>query len=185
MRPFLLALGLLAPPALAQDGWRPDWDVTADLDGNEAPETYELRDNGQGSVDLAVQGPGEERVVPGIAWLGGTDGQKPELSVNHAGSLLVASGNELVGRNRWRLVLTVAHRDGDLRVAGLTYSWHDTWDHETGWGRCDIDLVRAQGEVQTEAGTRAIELFDGPPRLWDWSDMEPAVPFMDLCREGL
>ncbi len=139
MRSLLLTLGLLAGPAFAQDDWQPDWNVTADLDGDEVPETYELRDNGQGGVDLVVLGIGEERVVPGIAWLGGMAGQEPELSVNYGGSLLVTSMNESIGRDRWRITLTVAHRDGDLRVAGITYHWRDTLEPETDWGLCDLN----------------------------------------------
>jgi hypothetical protein len=183
MRPFLLALGLLASPALAQDDWKPDWNVTADLDGDEIPETYELRDNGQGSVDMAVLGIGEERLVPGIAWLGGMAGQEPELSVNHAGSLLVTSMNESIGRDRWRIVLTIAHRDGDLRVAGITYDWRDTLDPGTGWGQCDLNLLSGRGELETEAGPRDIDVPVSAPLLWDWNDVDAPVPFLELCRQ--
>jgi hypothetical protein len=181
MRPLLLLLGLLASPVLAQDDSQPDWNVIADLDGDEVPETYRLRDNGEVGVDLSVLAEGPERVVPDIAWTGAMFGTQPELSVNHAGSLLITSMNEAIGRDRWRITLTVAHRDGDLRIAGITYAWYDTLD-PTAWGSCDLNLLSGRGELETETGTREVAIAGSAPLLWDWSEMDPPVPFADLCR---
>lgn len=176
MRPLLLAL-LLAGPAWGQ-GWRPAWEVEADLDGDGEIEAYRLSDNGQGSVDLTMAEGGRERVAPGVAWLGAMAGQAPELSLSPAGSVLLTSMNEAVGRDRWRLTLTIAHRDGDWRVAGITYDWRDTLDPGA-WGVCDLNLLSGRGVVETAAGLRTIAAPAAPP-LWDWRDEAPPVP-LDAC----
>lgn len=168
MRRLLLALSLLAGPALAEDRSRPLWFAEADLDGDGVVETYALREDGESSVDLVVTEGGEERVVPGAAWTGGVFGQLPELGVSQGGSVLLTSRNDAIGRDRWQLVLTIAHRDGDWRVAGITYEWRDTLDL-TSWGRCDLNLLSGRGEVETEGAVREMEAPDAP-LLWDWNE---------------
>ena len=167
MRGILLVLAL-AGPATAQ-GWEPVREVEADLDGDGLAETYRLEDNGQGSVDLLVSEGGRIREVPGAAWTGGMAGQAPELGVSPAGSVLLTSMNDAVGRDRWRLTLTIAHRQGDWRVAGITYDWRDTLD-PAAWGRCDLNFLSGRGVVETEKGSREIAAPGPAPLLWDWRD---------------
>lgn len=166
MRALLLALAFLAGPALAQD-WQPVREVSADLDRNGVPEAYRIEEDGQGSVDLVVADGGRERVAAGIAWSGAMAGTLPALSLSPAGSVLLTSMNDGVGRDRWRLTLTIAHRDGDWRVAGITYDWRDTLDPQ-GWGRCDINLLAGRGVVETAQGRREIAAPFPAPLLWDW-----------------
>lgn len=182
MRSMFLVLCLVACPALAQDR-PPMQEVSADLDGDGLAETYALRPGGEPTMDLAVTEDGKERVAHGIAWSGGLAGQQPELSLSPAGSVRLTSMNEGIGRDRWRLTLTVAHRDGDLRVAGLTYDWRDTLDTEAGWGSCDINLLTGRGEVETAAGRRAIAVPARAPLLWDWREEAPPVP-LGACLDG-
>jgi hypothetical protein len=173
MRALLLIL--LAGPAVAQ-GWEPVTEVQADLDRDGTVETYRIVDGGEGMVDLLVDEGGRERVVPAVAWTGGVDGQRPELSLSEAGSVVLTSMNEAIGRDRWRLSLTVAHREGDWRIAGVTYDWWDTLEPETGWGRCDLNLLSGRGEVAGPAGESALDLATPAMALWDWREaMVPEV----------
>lgn len=164
-----LLLAFLAGPTLAQ-GWEPVTEVSADLDGDGTAETYRIVPGAELVVDLVVSEGGEERVAQGIAWTGAMAGNRPELSLSEAGSVVLTSMNEAVGRDRWRLALTIAHRDGDWRVAGVTYDWRDTLDPETGWGVCDMNLLAGRAEVETAAGAREFAVVGEAPRLWDWRE---------------
>ena len=168
MRRLLLALSLLAGPAWAEGSPRPIWFAEADLDGDGVVEAYTLLEDGESSVDLVMTEDGEERVVPGAAWTGGAFGQLPELEVSQGGSVLLTSMNDAIGRDRWYLVLTIAHRDGDWRVAGITYERRDTLDLAS-WARCDLNLLSGRGEVETEGAVREVEAPDAP-LLWEWSE---------------
>lgn len=174
-------LALLAAPALAQ-GWEPVPEVSADLDGDGRPETYRIVPGGESRVDLAVAEGGRERVAAGVAWTGAMAGNRPELSLSEAGSVVLTSMNEAVGRDRWRLALTIAFRDGDWRVAGVTYDWRDTLDPGA-WGRCDMNLLAGRGEVATAAGEREFRVPGPAPRLWDWTD-EGAGGWLAPCFEN-
>lgn len=174
---LLPVLALLAGPACAQD-WQPVREVRADLDGNGAAETYTLRDGAEGSVDLLVTEGAWERVVPWAAWTGAMAGQQPELAVSEAGSVLLTSMNEGIGRDRWRLTLTIAHRDRDWRVAGITYDWRDALD-PLAWGSCDLNLLSGRGAVETEGGTREVAAPFTAPLLWAWRD--GALDFFAAC----
>lgn len=162
----LIALCATAP--LAQEGAR---EVRADLDGDGRAETYRLAAGEDGAVDLVVEGADGARSVPGIAWEGGMAGQGAFLELTGGGSVRVVSGNDAVGRDRWRLALTLAHRRGDLRVAGLTYEWRDTLD-PAAWGLCDINLLAGRGTVETEGGTRGIAAPFPAPVVWDWREAD-------------
>ena len=105
---------------------------------------------------------------------GGMWGQQPELGLNEAGSLLVTSRNESIGRSRWELTLTVAQREGILKVVGITYSTRDTLDESYG-GNCDINLLTGKGfrngKVVKE-NVQAIALED-----WNENEMPEACQF--------
>ncbi len=47
-----------------------------------------------------------------VAWSGRMWGTLPSLSVNGKGSLVIASANDAIGRNRWTQTLTVVLRGG-------------------------------------------------------------------------
>jgi hypothetical protein len=163
--PFLLIL--LGGPALAQVSQQIASDVVADLDGDGEAEIYTLLDYGEEGVNLSVETDDGFREVPDIAWSGGIPGQRPELSLSPSGSVLLSSGNEAIGRDRWRLVLTIAHREGDWRVAGITYDWWDTIDPAAS-GHCDVNLLSGRGVVEADGVERRIEAPWPAPRLWDW-----------------
>jgi hypothetical protein len=174
--PLCALLALCATAPLADGTSR---EVRADLDGDGRAETYRLEAGGEGAVDLVVEGPGAGLRVPGVAWEGPMAGQGASLERTPGGSVRVVSGNDAVGRDRWRLALTLAHRGGEIRVAGLTYEWRDTLDPEA-WGLCDINLLTGRGTVETEAGPRAIAAPFAAPPLRDWREADH-VPF-DWCQ---
>ena len=190
MRAPLLAVLLALPlAAVAQGDWRQDRGpaptVRADLDGDGSPESYALRRRDDGSVDLAVEGPDGGAGYPGLAWMGGMAGQEPHLEVTEGGSLRVVSMNDSVGRDRWMLTLTVAHRDGALRVAGLTYDWRDTLDLAAG-GTCDLNLLTGRGTVAGASSGRAptpVRVAGPPaPRLEEWPALE--ARFLSQCGDA-
>ncbi len=180
MRMLFLALLALAGPTVAQ-GWEPVPEVQADLDGDGRLETYRLLDAGEGSVDLSVTTPNGSFLAPGIAWGWDMAGQRPELALNEAGSVLLTSRNEAVGRDRWRMTLTIVHRGGDWLVGGVTYKWRDTLD-PAAYGICDLNLLAGRARVERFDGTREVDLPFEAPRLSDWSAEAPPIP-LDLCFE--
>ena len=167
MRSLFVALALLAGPALAQEGSQ---SVQADLDKDGAAETYALVDNGTGTVDLSVETASGVVTYPGVAWTGGMAGQRPDLALSPSGSVLLTSRNDSVGRDRWRLTLTLAQRDGALKVAGITYERHDTLDPEGGWGSCDLNLLSGRGVVEGPQGQREVAVPGLAPRLAEWQE---------------
>ena len=166
---FLALLPFIASPALAQDHSQTVSELRADLDGNGAAEIYTLLDYGSGGVNLTVETERDFHSAREVAWSGGLPGQRPELSLSPHGSLLLTSMNDAVGRDRWRLTLTIAHREGDWRVAGITYDWWDTIDPAAG-GTCDVNLLSGRGVVVDRTGQREVEAPWPAPRLWDWRD---------------
>lgn len=175
MRALVLTFALLAGPALAQ---APGWIVETDLDGDGEEEIYSLLDSGTGTVDLSVETASGPLVFPGVTWTGGMAGQEPGLALSPSGSLLLTSRNDSVGRDRWTLTLTIAQRDGGLRIAGITYDWRDTLDPEAGWGGCDLNLLSGRGVVKGPEGEREIAAPVPAPLLSDWqeSDLPEVLP---------
>ncbi len=166
MRSLVLALVLMTGPALAQEG---SWSVQADLDKDGQPETYSLLDNGTGTVDLSAETGSGASTFPGVAWTGGMAGQEPNLAVSPAGSLLLMSRNDAVGRDRWTLTLTVAQRDGALKVAGITYQHYDTLDPANA-GSCDLNLLSGRGVVEGPEGRREVTAPGPAPALSEWQE---------------
>jgi hypothetical protein len=104
-----------------------------------------------------------------IAWRGTMWGTQPALEITGRGSLVITSGNEAIGRNRWTQKLTVAYRDNAFIVAGYTYTERDTLapgSHSS----CDINFL-------TGRGVRNKKPFRIPAKtiaLTDWS--EASIP---------
>jgi len=62
--------------------------------------------------------------------------------------------NEGPGRDRWSKTLTIAHRQGDWRIARHTYSFYDPMDPGA-CGQCDLNLLTGQGVAETNEGRLA------------------------------
>ena len=177
MRALPLLTLLFAAPALAQ-GFEPVTEVWADLDADGVSESYVLREEGE----LVVTEGDWQRVVSDAASVGPLPGQKPTLAISEAGSVLLTSMNEGMGRDRWRMTLTIAHRGGDWRIAGYTYDFYDPLD-ATAWGHCDLNLLTGQGVAETQDGPR-LAVAPAAPLLWDWRAAELPLPMGPICFDG-
>ena len=110
-------------------------------------------------------GPGLALVKKNFVWSGGMWGSLPNLSTNGKSSLIVNSENMAVGRNKWRQALTVARRNGEFVVIGVTYTAFDTLDPKAG-GVCDINLATGKG---TRNG-KPVTLAPAAIKVADWSE---------------
>lgn len=100
-----------------------------------------------------------------IAWRGGFWGTQPSLETNERGSLIVISGNQAIGRNRWTQKLTMAYRKNAFMVAGYTYTADDTLDLNYKLD-CDVNLLNGKGVKNGKpfkSSARAVAVSD-------WSD---------------
>lgn len=172
--PALLALLLVAaPPAHAEPG-----DVIAttesDIDGDGKADTFRLID-ADGSATLEIgMGSGQAIVAKQIAWVGGI-GQRPEFAVTKQGSVKVISMNEAIGRNRWHLTLTLAHRRGAVRVAGFTWHEYDTLDLDA-WMECDLNLLSGRGLRKDAKGQRQVKAGIEALPVTEWNHEKIGLP---------
>lgn len=132
--------------------------VEHDLDGDGQFETWDLIVFEPPYAELQV---GIEPVASGlpiqymngrIAWAAPM-ATPPSFRTLPNGSIQIVSQNDAIGRGRWELALTVAHRDGRAVVAGWTYSWYDTLDPNNN-GMCDANLLTGQGEMSLNGGPK-------------------------------
>ncbi len=93
-------------------------------------------------------------------------GTLPSLAVNGKGSLVIASANDAVGRDRWTQTLTVVLRGGAFVIAGITHTSRDTLDPEAGASSCDLNLLTGKGTSDGKPVTETL----APIPLPDWSD---------------
>lgn len=170
---YLMLAALAASPAAAQS-------VASDLNGDGRAEILMLTGMDDGRADLTIDTGAGRVVARDIAWVGGI-GQQPELSLAANGSVRLTSMNEAIGRNRWRLALTIAYRDGAYRVAGYTYEWYDTLNLPDR-GTCDLNLLTGRGFLTIADGpAQAVRTSLRARPVTDWKDDAP-VPA--ACRPG-
>ncbi|SPJ24369.1 hypothetical protein [Palleronia abyssalis] len=179
----LVAMLALAGPAAAQDLTAAERDVLPRvLDVVQAdifPDTpgletiLLLHDEGESAADLVVLDRTQRTallVARGVVFSGGMGGQSPSLSALPNGSLALDSQQIGIGRTPWEQRLTLAFRDGALRVAGLTYT---AWDRlSTASATCDVNLL---GGGWTTAWTGEA----GADHTADGTDATGAVPLDD------
>ena len=109
--------------------------VVSDMDDNEADLL----------ISLSASDGGRELLrAPRIAWVGGMWGQEPSLELAANGSLMVVSANETIGRERWRMALTLAYRGGAFVVGGFTWASRDSLEPDNA-SHCDINLFNGRG----------------------------------------
>ncbi len=99
-----------------------DWN--GDFEEDTAVLVFEDGDEGLGiCLYLHLSGQKWQR-FPEIAMGGGMD-QWPSLSLNEAGSLLIDSRHDAIGRAAWTRRLVIAYRQKKFIVAGYEYSSYD------------------------------------------------------------
>jgi hypothetical protein len=149
--------------------------VTLDFTGKGQQERAVLVQNKDDAADLYIyvskDEAGSESVLAlaemkkGIVFSGSMWGQLPSLDVNGKGSLLIKSGNESIGRDRWTQTLTVIYRNKEFVIGGIAYKVRDTLDPKGG-ATCDLNLLSGKGL----RNGKPIKVTLPPLRLADWSD---------------
>lgn len=156
--------------------------LAADLNGDGRAERFALIDTGDGSVDLQIENTGLGNGViyaERIAWIGGI-GQRPELELAPNGSLRLISMNEAIGRDRWRMTLTIAYRRDTYLVAGFEFAWYDTLDNDNN-GVCDLNLLTGRGYLSINGGPDKPLRTDQPALpVTRWNDDTPIPTVCDV-----
>lgn len=159
---FVLALSgatpLCADPAVVAQ-------LSQDLDGDGLAELALVI--GESDLSLAIFGQTEANGPvalraegPTLGWMGSLN-EPPRLAVTPQGSLQVTSSNWGIGRHKWEMTLTIAHREGQYRVAGLTFGEVDTLQEYSTFS-CDANLLTGDvilsgpGEDLTERRDKTI-----------------------------
>ncbi len=110
-------------------------------------------------------------------WSGVMYGTIPSLDQNDAGSVLVKSQNIAIGRNRWEQVITVAYRNGALRIIGFTYSWHDTLSLNDS-GKCDINYLSQKASLKLANNVEEwFEVEESAQPVESWT----TYPIENIC----
>lgn len=130
-------------------------EISADHNGRERAILMRNADADAASADLVIlAGAPDPRegeliaVARGIVWAGMMAGQIPWLAVAPNGSLLVHAEQTGIGRSPWEETLTLAERQGQIRVAGYTLN---QWDRITaGSARCDWNLLTGSWLLEAE-----------------------------------
>ncbi len=177
----LIICALLLPAALAgPDSWLPEQvlrgvvaALTGDWNGDGALDRAVLwqPSSDDDVVNLYVFLSGEEPLVlAGAAWSGQAWGTFPSLSQSRGG-FEVVSGNDAVGRNRWRESLTVAYLKGRLRVVAYHYQSRDTLDPQKAF-ECGADFNTGRGR----RNDTAFAVVPSPVPLKKWSAAKIPAP---------
>jgi hypothetical protein len=170
----LTALFLISTPANANQLLVPPETVigilTADWNDDGRPDRAilleDLSNKGTATLLIYLSQPGDapmQKVVHNaeIATVGSMWGQQPALSLSTAGSLIVTSMNESIGRTRWEIKLTIAYRKQHFVVAGYTYSRRDTIDLDDFFS-CDVNFLTGKGEASRGGGPAKPFEVPGP-----------------------
>jgi hypothetical protein len=157
--------------------------ASSDWNGDGAADRAILAEGAPGEADLYIylstpaqaNNPPRELALAKqhVAWRGEMAGTEPSLELSSRGSLLLKSGNQSIGRDRWEQTLTVAYRNDQFVIAGLTLEVRDTLDHSVG-GNCDLNLLTGQG---TRNGRR-VDIGAQTILLSTWEDERR----VELCR---
>lgn len=116
-----------------------------------------LRDLNLPALKRAIQ-------LPARFWGTSSAGQQPQITILENRSITVHTENMAFGREHWERTYTLAWRGSRLLVAGFTYTFNDTIDHDQ-FGNCDLNLLTGRGVrngVPFRAGSQQIDLAD-----WD------------------
>lgn len=173
------------PAALAdaEPGATKPGDVIASLDGEwngDGRKDHAALLVSEEGADLALYLSGSRNggvptvIARDIVWHGGDlMGQGAGLEESKGGGIVVTSQNTAIGRNRWNERLTLAYRQGAMRVAGYSRTAYDSLD--LSWKQnCDINYLTGRGLLNEQP----IQVKAGAPLVQDWS-MENTPP--EVC----
>ena len=169
--PTMVAAGPMIDPARALSVATADWngDGLADravLVESEADETAAELFIALGSSS----GLGFQHVAhaDAIVWRGAMWGQQPYLEMRDE-ALFITSLNDSIGRNRWKLELSVLYRNEEFVVSGFSYSTRDTLELQPAT-ECELDLLTGKGTFM-RAGLTSQEVvsFQDPVPVSDWN----------------
>ncbi len=111
-----------------------------------------------------------------VVYAGVMAGTQPSLQLAKSGALLVYSENSGVGTSHFDNTLTLAWRDNQFVVSGLTLHDNDTTNPDGG-GACDINFLT--GGIDRTAGpdfsTKRIRIAPGPVAVSVW-DNDKNIP---------
>ena len=123
--------------------------VSGDLDADGITDTAYITSDLRLVIESSRVGQVEYgRVEGNFGW----GGRQPNLSISEAGSLVLGTLNLGGGSSRWEQWETMAFRDGEFVLAGITYWWRDSLD-PTNEGTCDVNLLTGQGVRKGESIT--------------------------------
>lgn len=144
--------------------------VVADWNQDQRPEAAVLLQTNDEQINLYVyltDAQGKLNLIvskSNLVWTGTMAGTQPYLETRgNKASLLVASENDSIGRNRWHQLLTIAYRKQQFMVLGYTYESYDTLDPEAEFS-CDINLATGRGFKNNESVQLLIQNI--PLKLW-------------------
>ncbi len=176
-----LALALALLPAVAGaetklEPWQVIGTVTAEWNGDGLQDRAILSYDPDGMItNLSIYfGTREGGFKPDTelvdeVWMGSMWGMQPDLSLKDDGTLVVASRNIGMGRNRWENTIDVAYRNGVFVVTGFATSYYDTLDLQGG-GDCTVDFAAGRGTfTDVEGRETPFETAGGVIPLLKWS----------------
>lgn len=102
--------------------------------------------------------------MKGQIWHGRFFGTHASLGQKENGSLLVHAENDAIGRFRWHQQLTIAYRDGQFKVVGVTYDAYDTIDLNS--VECDYNLLTGKGTLNG----KNVDVSLKPIPIGEWKD---------------
>ncbi len=130
--------------------------IESDLESNQVDLLIYLSESSSSSnMRLAA---GKKNIV----WRGGMWGTQPTLEINAQRSLVITSGNDAIGRNRWNQKLTLLYRDKSFVIAGYTRIERDTIDPNFS-SSCDVNFLTNKGFKNKKPfmiSTKAVDLKD-------------------------
>ena len=149
--------------------------ATGDWDKDGSPDLALLAEPPEGSEDshgIYIYLKGEtnrlqlKTFAPDKVWGSVTTyGQEPFIEALPNGSILIASHNDAIGRNRWEQKLTIAYRNFDFVVAGYTYTSYDTLDLDN-TTNCDFNVLTGKGKLDD----KPVAVAGAMIFLKDWDD---------------
>ena len=138
--------------------------LTGDWNGDGRPDAVLLHAHAEGMADLTVYlghdwlGLQPAVHLPQVIFSGDLAGQIPAIEARSASSFAILSEQTGIGREPWQQVLTVAFRQGELRVAGFDHLFYDRLDPSHN-GHCSVNLLTGRYRLTLGPGDEAPDIL--------------------------